>query len=111
MRKLNIFYSTTKYTNMNYKNFNKKTRIFLPTAMLLTVILSLTIVVTFTSTANALTQRTRQSTSCSGDTCTTTTCVNGVCSPPTTTTNSGSSNQFSSIICRSLFDCSITTSP
>ncbi len=95
---------------MNKKNCDEKTRIFLPTAMLLTVMLSLIIVVTFTSTANALTQSTRQSTSCSGDTCTTTTCVNGVCST-TTTTNSGSSNQFSSIICRSLFDCSITTSP
>ena len=70
-----------------------------------TVVL-LTLVDIFTSSASA--QSTSQDTICSGNTCTTKTCVNGECK---TTTNSGSSSQFSSIICRSLLECSITTSP
>jgi hypothetical protein len=87
---------------MNYKKiFDKKTRLFL---MLLTVVFSLRMVDIFTSAASALTQ----STTCSGNACTTTTCVNGGCK--TTTTTSGSTNNFALNICINDV-CTTTTTP
>ena len=91
---------------MNYKN-NLEKKTMLTTAVLLTVILSLTIVGIFTSAANALTISSTQSTVCSGSTCTTTTCNNN--SPCTTTTGS-SGNNFAFNLCTFL-GCTTTNSP